>query len=81
MAECSICKLNPSGLLWNGCPHEGRGCYQCVQKCKEKAIYIGGMNICAKHSEAIFNRLQTVFPLKIDNVFVKVPWGWQKKEC
>lgn len=57
----------------------GRGCYQCREKCTNKAVYIGGMNICQEHSEAIHNRLQKIFPLKIDNVFIGTPWGWQKK--
>lgn len=79
MAKCGICKLNPSGLTWRGCPYPGRGCYQCDQKCTNKAVYIGGMNICAKHDEAIHNRLEGIFPIMLDNVFVRVPWGWQKQ--
>jgi hypothetical protein len=79
MAKCGICKLNPGGLPWRGCPYEGRGCYQCPEKCTNKAVYIGGINICQEHKEAHHNRLEKIFPIKIDNVFVKTSWGWQKK--
>ena len=69
MAKCNICKLNPSGEMkltplvtkspeLAHCVFPGQGCKDCIHKCQNEAMYIGGMNVCGAHYHALLNRTE-----------------------
>lgn len=57
-APCEICRLNESGMFWTACPYRpDRNCRTCEHCCGKDAVYIGGKNLCAKHSRLIIPRM------------------------
>lgn len=57
MARCDICLLNPEGMFNLHCAYPGEGCKNCPKRCKNKAFYVGGMNVCSEHKEAWNGRM------------------------